>query len=222
MSKLSGKTEYIIDGCTSIDDLQSNAMFGRVEFNVYLYKMIIGFFFNPDITEVENYSHIAGATPNAKMPELLHIYYTFYSGLIAFQAHHRLGGDSRLKEGSEVIRKLESWTKCSPIFENKWLLLKAEYLSSVHSGDDPRQYYEASIDAAKRQGYIHELAIAYELLGNYHASHGHRDDAKSNYNAAYVSYSQWGANAVAEKLSVKHNLSDNSNNDTTKHSRNWE
>ena len=193
MSKLSGKTEYIIDGCTSIDDLQSNAMFGRVEFNVYLYKMIIGFFFNPDITEVENYSHIAGATPNAKMPELLHIYYTFYSGLIAFQAHHRLGGDSRLKEGSEVIRKLESWTKCSPIFENKWLLLKAEYLSSVHSGDDPR-----------------------------HASNGHRDDAKSNYNAAYVSYSQWGANAVAEKLSVKHNLSDNSNNDTTKHSRNWE
>ena len=220
MSKLSGKTEYIIDGCTSIDDVQSNAIFGRVEFNVNLYKMMIGFFFNPDdITEVENHSHSAGATPNAKIQELLHIYYIFYSGLIAFQVHHSLGGDSRLKEGSEAMSKMESWTTCSPIFENKWLLLKAEYLSSIHSDDNPHQYYEASIDAAKRQGYIHELAIAYELLGNYHASHGHRDDAKSNYNAAYVSYTQWGANAVAEKLSVKHNLSDKS---TTKHSRNWE
>jgi hypothetical protein len=55
VSKLSGKTEYIIDGCT-IDDVQSNAMIGRVELNVNLYKMMIGFFFNPDdITEVENH-----------------------------------------------------------------------------------------------------------------------------------------------------------------------
>ena len=186
VSKLSGKTEYIIDGCT-IDDVQSNAMIGRVELNVNLYKMMIGFFFNPDdITEVENHSHRAGAIHIAPVP-LLHIYYIFYSGLIAFQVHHSLGGDSRLKEGSEAMSKMESWTTCSPIFENKWLLLKAEYLSSVHSDDDPRQYYEASIAAAKRQGYIHELAIAYELLGNYHATHEHTDDAKNYYNAAYVS-----------------------------------
>ena len=116
---------------------------------------------------------------------------------------------------------MRKWAHNSPVFENKWLLLKAEYLFSFHSGENSREFYEASINASKKQGYIHELAIAYELLGNYHIAHECTDDARCCYNNAYVCYKEWGAIAVAETLSSKHNLG-NSSTEKLKHPRNWD
>lgn len=218
-----GKSDHNIE-CCNIDDLQAEAESARntrLVFYIFVYKMIHGFFQRGNSIEAESFSHSASINPHAKLPELLQIYYTFYRGLISLQVYRQLGGDERLKEGREMMNIMEKWTKNSPVFENKWLLLKAEYLFSFHSGEDSIEFYKASIDASKKQGYIHELAIAYELMGNYNVAHEYTDDARSCYNKAYVCYKEWGAIAVADKLSAKHNL-ENSSTEKSKHPRSWD
>lgn len=224
LTGLIGKSDDNIEGCNiHMDDLQAEADSAkdtRVVFYIFLYKMILGFF-QGDTIEAETYSQRASVSPHGKIPEIMQIYYTFYRGLIFLQVYRKLGGDERLEKGRETMDIMRKWAHNSPVFENKWLLLKAEYLFSFHSGENSREFYEASINASKKQGFIHELAIAYELLGNYHIAHECTDDARCCYNNAYVCYKEWGAIAVAEKLSSKHNLG-NSSTEKLKHPRNWD
>ena len=221
LTGLIGKSEYNIEGCNiHMDVLQAKADSAkntRVLFYIFLYKMILGFF-QGDIIDAESYSHRASVSPHRKIPEIMQIYYTFYSGLISLQVYRKLGGDKRLEKGREMMDIMRKWAHNSLVFKNKWLLLKAEYLFSFHSGEDSREFYEASINASKKLGYIHELAIAYELLGNYHIAHECTADARYCYNNAYVCYKEWGAIAVAEKLFAMHNLGNNSN-EKLKHPR---
>ena len=146
----------------------------------------------------------------AKKPEIFLIYHTFFRGLIALRLYRQYSGHNRLKEGREVMDKFRCWTHHSKApFENKWLLLKAEYNASFQGSDDAAQFYIASINAARDHGNIHEMALAYELLGNYYDLRKCNADAKDCYNNAYICYTRWGASAIAEKLMRKHELDEN-------------
>jgi len=199
------------DTICSLDDLRSEAESShdsRWLHNFNVVKMSTAYW-RGDCIAAEEHCHAALTYPTARMPTLLLIYRTFFGGLVAFQLHRQMGGnnDQRLKQGREMLEQLEKWAQNSPAaFENKWLLLKAEYANSIGEHDKAVPLYKASINAAQDHGDIHELALAFELLGNYYCSAG--DGANSNecYRKAYVYYKQWGATAVAEKLTPKHNL----------------
>ena len=91
-----------------------------------------------------------------------------------------------------MMDKMREWSYSSKaIFENKWQLLKAEYNASFEGSDDASQFYLASITAAKDHGNMHELALAYELSGNYYAVRGHTSVCRSCYENAHVCYTQW-------------------------------
>ena len=133
-----------------------------------------------------------------------------------------------------MMGRMGKWAKISTasmaVFENKWLLLKAEHSASIQNSIEAEQLYKASIKSAQDHGNIHELALAYELLGNYYAASGLRMTSIDCYNNAYAYYKQWGATAVAEKLSHKHDLDTSLASGSTglqagnsnKHSRVWD
>jgi len=163
------------------------------------------------------------------MPQPFLIYHTFYRGLVAFRLFRQIqagatGIDDELllaykqeqciNEGKESIVKMNRWAQnCTEVFENKLLLLKAEFAAWVTFGD-AEELYKASIKAARKDNK-HEMALAHELLGDYYASCGRADDARSSFNHACVYYTQWGADAIAKRLSAKHGLNSTPNNDDT-------
>ena len=65
------------------------------------------------------------------------------------------GDEQRLKDGKEMIDRFEEWALVSmAVFENKWLLLKAEYSASTDEFDQALQMYEGSIKSAQNHGNI--------------------------------------------------------------------
>ena len=200
------------DSICSLDDLRSEAESSHA--NDWLYhfhgiKMLTSYW-RGDFMAAEELFHVAFAHPIAKMPQFLLIYHTFFGGLIALYLYRQVGGsdDQRLNQGREMMEKLEKWAQTSlAVYENKWLLLKAEYCASIGEHDQALLLSRASILSAKDHGNIHELALAFELLGHFYCStDGCGADSNECFGKACVYYKQWGADAVAEKLIHKHDL----------------
>ena len=140
------------------------------------------------------------------MPTMHLIYHSFFRGLIKFQCYSEHKDKHRLQEGKEMMDRMGIWAnKCNmDVFGNKWLLLRAEYAASQGSdntNDDAEQLYLESIKAARDHGYLHELGLAYELLGDYYTVHEPEHDAiEICMKQAYRCYHQWGATKIARKI----------------------
>jgi len=171
------------------------------------YNMLLAYW-RGDYLAAEKFSHIVSKTNRtSKTPTFLLVYFTLFRGLIACQLYRKIGGNHRLAEGKEMMDEMETWALNSKaVFENKWLLLKAEYSASIQQYVAAQNLYKTSIQVAQDHGNIHELGLAYELLGNYYSAYGSREDSNDCLKKAHVYYTQWGATAVAEKLVRDHNL----------------
>ncbi len=196
----------------NVNDLQVKAESSKnipLLCSIYCYSSFASFW-SGDYLSAEKYSHNALAiVPVSRMPSVLRIYSTFFGGLVAFQLFRKagVGGARHLREGTEMMERMEKWVNVSKdVFENKWLLLKGEYSRSMKNDAAAEDFYQASIAAARDHGNIHELALAYELLGDHYAAWRYRPRSIEYYKNAYEYYKQWGATAVAERLSRKHNL----------------
>mmetsp|Transcript_31428 Transcript_31428/g.53629 ORF Transcript_31428/g.53629 Transcript_31428/m.53629 type:complete len:131 (-) Transcript_31428:180-572(-) len=109
-----------------------------------------------------------------------------------------------------MMQNVGTWAKVSAdsmkVFGNKYYLLQAEYAASINDYKQARQKFEASIKVAQDCGNVHEMALALERMGEHYFSCGCGTDANDCYKSAHEFYVQWGATAIANKLSVKHNL----------------
>ena len=130
--------------------------------------------------------------------------------------------------GREIVKTFTAWADNSmEVFGNKWFLLRVLYSASIEKkyNDSTIELYEALIKMARDHGLVHEMAIAFELLGDYLVLHGQALESKKNFEKSYTCYSQWGAVAIADRLLRDHDLDittladDNLHIGTNKHSR---
>jgi len=100
--------------------------------------------------------------PTSKTQKIQLLFHYFYHGLTSFYLHRNGEGESHLDEGKTMLEKLTEWHKHSPsTFENKLFLLQAEYFASLCNRDTSIEKYEASIKAARDNGFVHEQGIAH-------------------------------------------------------------
>ena len=170
-------------------------------------------------TAAENSSNIASMMlPAAKMPTIYLIYHTFFRGLLLFKLYQMYGDNQRLEDGKNMLDLMQKWANyTSDVFENKLLLLKAEYYACrlsnpIREFSEALQIYEGSIKSAKDNGNLHEAGLSYKLLGDYYASNGNEAEAIQSWKHSYSYLKQWGATAVAELLSKDHNLEGTASN----------
>jgi len=214
LAELTGQPVDQIEGmvCNSnelqveAESVQNFRLLHHIHFNNLLLA-----FWRGDLIAAEKSSRLAWAYPTAKMPHILFIYHTFFGGIIAFKLYRQdvrgADADARFKEGKESMSRMGKWAQNGvSIFGNKWLLLQAEHAASINKYDEAKELYNASIQAASDHGNIHELGLANELLGDYHASRGCTVDANASYIQSHMYYMQWGAFAVAKRLMAKHSL----------------
>jgi len=173
---------------------------------VYIQKFSILFWMG-DYDKAVEASDTAISFPSAKMPKVALIYHMFYRGIAAFHLYREGSGGKWLKEGNDIKEQMEIWVKNSKIlFENKLLLLEAEYCASMCKVVLARESYKFSIKVARDNGYVHEQGLAYECMGKYLMSVVEVQEAECCLLSAHKCYMQWGATAKANKLWKDWNL----------------
>jgi len=124
-----------------------------------------------------------------------HVFYFFYSLAIAAQMQNPTDNPERWKLLQEHLKILKRWAKASPMnYKHYHLLLQAE-MARIQGSAKGIAFFEAAIEAAKVNRCTQDIALAYELFGNYYQKQNLKEMCAMLYHKALQYYAQWGAEA---------------------------
>lgn len=129
------------------------------------------------------------------------IIFDFYAGLTACHFGRKTQDEcwkTKVENVCNMIERCLSHSKWN--FENKFLLLKAEYHNTKRETNKAATCYEASVISARNHKLIHEEAMAYELAGYFYDEQGERAKSEAYLLQAHRAYMTWGANKKAKAL----------------------
>jgi predicted ATPase/signal transduction histidine kinase/CheY-like chemotaxis protein len=131
----------------------------------------------------------------------------FYDSLIA------LGGITETPDDLEFDRErvqanqqqLAHWAKYAPMNHlHKWQLVEAETYRVLGDKAAAIELYDLAIVGAQTHNYPQEAALANELAGKFYLTWGKANLATDYLQAAYFSYTQWGAIAKIRDLTNRY------------------
>jgi tetratricopeptide (TPR) repeat protein len=131
----------------------------------------------------------------------IYIYNVFYDGLINFHFASKTGDKRYRVRGKHALLQMKEWLRHSDWnFENKYLLLKAEYKKISNDYAKAATCYDASIQAATKHKFIHEEAIANKLAGVFYSEQGNYQKSLLCLKQSIACYKKWGAISVARRI----------------------
>jgi PAS domain S-box-containing protein len=102
---------------------------------------------------------------------------------------------------SKLLRKLRQWAAvCPDNFQHKYDLVMAERLRVKGRTMAAVRHYHAAIEGARRNGYLHEEALACERLALFYQATSAREEFRLFLDRARRCYLAWGATAKADQL----------------------
>ncbi len=132
------------------------------------------------------------------------IFSLFLEGLASFQLVRQTTGAEPLKwtkKGLFILKKMQAWSeRCPWNFQNKCLLLEAEFMSVSGNFQNAESLYLSSIRSAIEHKFKHEEAIASELTGLFFHGIGLHQNAHTFFIHSEKCFRQWGAKAVALRV----------------------
>ncbi|MCP3140977.1 trifunctional serine/threonine-protein kinase/ATP-binding protein/sensor histidine kinase [Pyxidicoccus xibeiensis] len=100
---------------------------------------------------------------------------------------------------------LAAWLPHNPrSMEHRQLLVEAERARVLGDVLRARESFERAVELARRSGYQHEEALAYELAGRFCLSQDDAKRARHHLRYAHQAYLRWGAVAKARALEREH------------------
>ncbi|OPA74061.1 histidine kinase [Paenibacillus selenitireducens] len=103
------------------------------------------------------------------------------------------------------LKKMKKYAmRCPENYQHKYLLIHAEMARLTSKNRQAEDFYSQSMETARSNGHIHDLAIAAECYGRYSLRQGKLQLAKVYMTEAYEAYVQWGAAAKAADLEQKY------------------
>ncbi len=98
-------------------------------------------------------------------------------------------------------RHLQEWAEnCPENFADRAALVSAEIARLEGRDPDAEQLYEQAIRSARRNGFVHNEALAYELAARFYAGRGFEMIGDTYLQEARRSYLRWGADAKVRQL----------------------
>jgi PAS domain S-box-containing protein len=102
---------------------------------------------------------------------------------------------------SSHLEQLEIWAfHCPANFENRVALVSAEVARIRGEIDEAGRRYDLAIRSARRNGFVHNEAIACEAASRFYAARDHDEIAEMYLRNARRAYLQWGAKAKVRQL----------------------
>ena len=131
----------------------------------------------------------------------------FYEGLVCFMQSFRVADSSQritwVKRGQAILARMKCWYEYSTWnWENKVLLLEAMQMDVLSNRDDDSAglLYKSAIRSAHEHKFVHEEAIASELMGDFSFEQGRQSEAYALYMHSIKCFREWGAQAIATRI----------------------
>ena len=110
-----------------------------------------------------------------------------------------------LEKVAENQRKMRVWADCAPMnYQHKYDLVAAEEARVLGRTLEAIDLYEKAIQAARKNGYIQEEALAYELAAEFYLARGMEKFARVYIQESVYSYTCWQAWAKVEDLETSY------------------
>jgi ATP-dependent RNA helicase DDX31/DBP7 len=167
---------------------------------VYYHRLAKSFWFRDYDTSVKNCEEYwnVGTKRNEKLYDISQ---TFIWGLSSLILSRRKDEKRMVARGRESLEIMQSWVKGSMWnFENKALLLEAEYNFAMGNLAKAKLLYEQSIKSAHDHKFVHEEALAYELYAIFSIEIGDAIKGNDLLEKSRDLYGLWGAKKKAASM----------------------
>ncbi len=109
-----------------------------------------------------------------------------------------------MKAVSANQKKLAKWADHAPAnYRHHWLLVEAERLRIAGEVEPAMRHYDMAIDQARKNGFIHEEALACELAGRWFIERRQERLAAFYLRQALQLYERWGALAKSAQMAAE-------------------
>ncbi|MCT7979804.1 AAA family ATPase [Laspinema olomoucense] len=176
-------------------------------FVVHLNCLILYYLFD-DCAKSHEYAKLAKQDLDKMLGMIYVPVFLFYDSLVTlsiFPKEVNTNIDYLIESVNANQIKLQKWVKTAPVnFQHKYDLVEAEKARVLKRVVEAMDYYDRAIAGAKKNEYIQEAALAYELAAKFYLSQGKELIAKAYMQEALYSYKLWGALAKVKDLQAKY------------------
>ena len=114
-------------------------------------------------------------------------------------------GEEALAQAEKLEAQLALWAgECAANYEHRHLLVAAERARVTGRELEALTLYERAIEAARRNGWLADEALANERCALFHLRRGRAKAAHAYLLDAHYGYERWGATAKAQQLAEAH------------------
>ncbi len=175
--------------------------------SVYSIKLILCYLFedyengaiNSDLAE----KYIESLKSTVAVP--FHCFYSSLNKLADFSNLSHIKQSAAIKQISANQKKMKKWSHYAPMnYLHKYYLVEAEKSRVFKKDLLAIEYYNKAIDAASKNNFIQDEALAYELLSKFYLSRENIKLARFYMEAAIYRYLLWGATSKVTYLENKY------------------
>ncbi len=182
--------------------------FNNIDTFVFHLNCLILYYLFDDCAKSHEYAGLAKQDLDKLLGMIYVPVFLFYDSLVTLsKSSEKLNTDiDYLIESVNANQiKLNKWVKTAPVnFQHKYDLVEAEKARVLKRVIEAMDYYDRAIAGAKKNEYIQEAALAYELAAKFYLSQGKELIAKAYMQEALYSYKLWGALAKVKDLQAKY------------------
>ena len=200
-------TLLIGESCNEENRLIQQGIDGFIIFFLHLKKVFLCYLFSEYDRAVENSDPAKIYLTQGRTTPLEPLYY-LYDSLAKLATYPK----SSTQVQSEILKnvalsqeKLKQWAHCAPMNHlHKYHLIQAETARVLGQLFEAEDLYEQAIQGAKKNGYIQEEALGYELAAKHYLARGREKIAQTYMNEAHYCYERWGATAKVRDLETRY------------------
>jgi predicted ATPase/signal transduction histidine kinase/tRNA A-37 threonylcarbamoyl transferase component Bud32/ActR/RegA family two-component response regulator len=197
---LQGKDECIFDYDELIPRFIKEEQFSLC-FCGYQGKTITAFIFRDNKAAYENAVLTEKYIDGVAGMHFLPVHNLFYS--LSLLSNDDVSNRLKIVDKNQEI--LKQWAHYAPEnCQHKYDLVEAEKARVLGEPWKAIQLYEKAIIGARENEYLHEEALAYELLAEFYAAHNMEKLVQTYIIEAHYHYKQWGATAKLTQLEQKY------------------
>jgi hypothetical protein len=130
--------------------------------------------------------------------------YCYYAALASAAFYKQASPDGQpelLELLTGHLAQLKEWAEnCPSTFQDKYVLVAAEFARIEGRDLDAMRLYEQAIRCAHANGFIHNEAIASEVAARFYAARGFDKIADAYFLEARYGYLRWGAEGKVQEL----------------------
>ena len=183
--------------------LETEANNANSSFYLYVSKLILSYLFEQEQEALKNCilaeMYIDAGIGSPTIP--VFYFYDSLARLRLYFSSHNFQRKSLYRKVKKNQRKMKKWAHYAPMnYLHKFYLIEAERYRILGKQQQAIDYYDRAIALAKKNQYIQEEALAYELAAKFYFSQGKKLIAKTYMQEAHYRYLRWGAIAKVKDL----------------------